>query len=124
MTNNETDRLHVIERMIVDPTSYKEERIHPALKVILCVFGIGLAFCMGFLLTMTVIGALVGVPLMILSPFSPLLVWQVTNLTGDCPHCGSKIERLKWPATPIDSVKCSTCKKRSILKDGEFRPIA
>ena len=81
------------------------------------VFGIGMLVA-GFLVSLTGLGAIVGVPMMIvgaLAFFLPLAQPQGV-LRGECPSCHGVLR------APIESEEtiCPKCQSRILVRDGRF----
>lgn len=76
----------------------------------------------GFVLCLTVIGAIVGIPMMIMGiislPLSPILAFFFAE--GQCPHCGQK---LYFPIYR-KVIKCRYCKQRCPSVNGRLIPLA
>ena len=87
-------------------------------------FGIavaGCAFPAGVLLTLTGIGAIVGIPLIIVSFFLPFAgaLGGLGQITGPCPHCATPIHASKFsPGT-----NCPGCTRRVLIRDRRFVAI-
>lgn len=86
-----------------------------------CVMGVAFCLClfgMGGLLSLTVVGAIVGVPLMLFAvlalPFS-WLFWRARK--GKCPYCGGKL------VTFTGSQKCPSCHGRVIVWRKRFMTV-
>lgn|GEM_PF-4780348 len=87
------------------------------------VFSIGFLFLiLGAFLTMTVIGAIFGIPLIlagiVTAIASPFAKWFMVE--GKCPYCESKVET----STFREAVKCRVCRKRMVFRDRKFVAIA
>jgi len=84
--------------------------------------GLGCLIPLGIVLCFTGIGALVGIPLILLglfySVFEPLK--GLGALKGECPWCGMKVLRPEGGAV---GVTCQACKKRIVIKNGRFVKI-
>ena len=89
--------------------------------LLVCIFGGIGVMGFGLLLSMIVIGMIVGIPLMIGGAFmvigSPVLAFYI--LEGDCPYCGY---RLTIPP-PKKATKCRQCKQRSVVRDMRLMPL-
>ncbi len=78
-----------------------------------------LLFSAGFGLTMIGIGAIIGVPMMVIAAIlfvgAPLFgLFRVLN--GPCPYCSSDLT-----ASPhVKGVTCPACKKRVVVRDSKF----
>jgi DNA-directed RNA polymerase subunit RPC12/RpoP len=79
-------------------------------------FGAGVIFIIGMLLTATGIGAIIGIPLMIVGIIFPFVNIGNSTLIGSCPYCGNEIIALKNEP----GVTCKACKQRIIVRDGIF----
>lgn len=78
-------------------------------------------FLLGGLLTATIIGAIIGVPMIVISLWklcsSP---WQYKNLlAGACPYCS---ERCYLPVG-VKSRKCPACRMRLINRNGYLTKV-
>lgn len=73
----------------------------------------------GILLTLTGVGAIIGIPLIILGIvmffISPLL--GLGAVKGDCPWCGTTVTVM------AKGEDCPICKKRIVVKDKKFIKI-
>ncbi len=75
----------------------------------------------GFLLCLTGIGAIIGVPLIIGGIASPFIgpVAGLTSIKGKCPYCESEVQ-----ASSTDKgVTCAACKKRIVIRDKKFYKV-
>jgi DNA-directed RNA polymerase subunit RPC12/RpoP len=76
----------------------------------------------GFLLCLTGIGAIIGVPLIIggiASPFIGPVAVGLTSIKGKCPYCESEVQ-----ASSMDKgVTCPACKKRIVIRDKKFYKV-
>jgi hypothetical protein len=72
----------------------------------------------GLLLTLTGIGALIGIPLIlfgIVFPFvGPFL--GLGSIRGACPHCGAQVRSTK--SRP--GATCPACLRRIVIRDGRY----
>jgi DNA-directed RNA polymerase subunit M/transcription elongation factor TFIIS len=70
-------------------------------------------FALGIFLSMTGIGSLIGMPLVIVSFFIPFVLAFITLsfISGPCPYCGHKV----LAQTKKTGVNCSACKKRIVI---------
>jgi DNA-directed RNA polymerase subunit RPC12/RpoP len=78
----------------------------------------GCFFIAGLLLTVTGIGAIIGIPMMIGAFLGPLigLGRGAEKLKGDCPYCGMEIEAEHANM----GVTCRVCKQRVIVRKQRF----
>ena len=90
-------------------------------KVLFGAFMGVMLICIGSVLTLTVIGGIIGVPLAIFGAIQLIL----SPLTGalmtfrKCPYCGNTLMVARWK----ESMKCSKCKKRIISRDGMLEVV-
>jgi DNA-directed RNA polymerase subunit RPC12/RpoP len=83
--------------------------------------GSGCLVIVGILLTLTGIGALIGIPLILLGLAMPFVggALGLSAIKGPCPYCGHAIH--------TDSTKlgldCPACKQRIVIKDKKFYRI-
>jgi DNA-directed RNA polymerase subunit RPC12/RpoP len=87
-------------------------------------FGIaaaGCSFTAGLLLTLTGIGALVGIPLILISLFLPFVgaLGGLAQIVGPCPHCSTPIHAARFSP----GVDCPGCKRRVLIRDRQFVAI-
>jgi hypothetical protein len=72
----------------------------------------------GFLFSATGIGAIIGVPMILVGfvfPFlGPFLGLAVMSLTGPCPYCGTTV------TGGMAGFNCHACRKRIVVKDKKF----
>ncbi|NLN94932.1 MAG: hypothetical protein GX128_02035 [Bacteroidales bacterium] len=80
-----------------------------------------LCIIVGILLSSTVIGILIGGPLIIYGLFGPFygMYRGLGALKGICPYCGYEISS----PYAVKSMKCPICKNRVIIKDNKFIKI-
>lgn len=83
-------------------------------------FGI-VAIGLGGLLTITVIGGIIGVPMMLIGGIAILLspILFLAMGEGNCPYC--QHEAIVMNGKKV--VKCSSCKKRFSVRDGALYRI-
>ncbi len=80
------------------------------------VFAGGAAIGFGSLLCFTGIGAILGVPLIIVGIIYPFYNMGNSSLIGNCPYCGH--ETIAFRKDP--GVTCKACQQRIIIKNGNF----
>jgi len=68
--------------------------------------------CLGFVLCLTIVGAVVGLPMIL----ADLRRKKTGSFTGKCPHCDSKLVIYG----DQEGVDCRTCKGRVVRKDDVF----
>jgi DNA-directed RNA polymerase subunit RPC12/RpoP len=72
----------------------------------------------GVLLCFTVIGAIIGIPLILIGVGSPIMgsLVGLGSIKGPCPWCGGVV------VTPLRShgVDCPSCKKRVVVRGKQF----
>ena len=76
--------------------------------------GLGCLIPAGVVLTLTGIGAIIGVPLIIAGIIAPIV--GLASIKGSCPYCGATLRTMKTS----QGVTCGACKKRVVLRDGCF----
>jgi len=87
-------------------------------------FGIAAAGCTfwaGVLLTLTGIGALLGIPMIVISFVLPFVgaLGGLGTITGACPHCSTAIHASRFsPGTD-----CPGCKRRVLIREKRFVAI-
>ncbi len=86
-----------------------------------CLAGWGMAsifIVIGILLSLTGVGAIIGIPLIIGGFFMPFLgpLIGLANIKGDCPYCGNVVTAMSTKP----GIDCPACKKRIIIKDKNF----
>lgn len=83
-------------------------------------FGI-VAIGLGGLLTVTVIGGIVGIPMMLIGGLAILLspVLFLAMSEGNCPYCQHQAIVMNGKKV----VKCRSCKKRFSIRDGALYRI-
>lgn len=82
--------------------------------------GWGCIFWIGFLLCLTGIGAILGVPLILAGlalPFLTGTLFSVIMIREACPYCSGPIFTTKLSL----GVDCPSCKKRIIIRNKELR---
>jgi DNA-directed RNA polymerase subunit RPC12/RpoP len=89
-----------------------------------CNFGCGAAgfvIIVGGLLTATGIGAIIGIPLIIVGFILPFLTTFMGygGLKGKCPWCETEIEN----PYPLSGMDCPACKKRIVIRGNKFVKI-
>lgn len=79
-------------------------------------------FVFAILISLTGIGAIVGIPLAIgsagvflISPVAPLFMY-----VGRCPYCQQKVRMISLLKKVA---KCRQCKNRYVLIDDQFKPV-
>jgi DNA-directed RNA polymerase subunit RPC12/RpoP len=72
----------------------------------------------GVMLCCTLLGAFLGVPLIIGGALAPVVgpMVGVHSLRGNCPWCGAKVSSLNAKG----SFECDACRKRVEVKDHKF----
>lgn len=76
----------------------------------------------GVLLCCTVIGAIIGIPLILVGIGSPLIGMGtgLADIIGKCPYCGTEVR-----ANKLNKGKtCPACKKRFVVRNKQFIPVA
>jgi hypothetical protein len=83
-------------------------------------FGI-VAISLGGLLTVTVIGGIVGIPMMFIGGIAILLspVLFLVMSEGNCPYCQQEAVVMNGKKV----IKCRSCKKRFSIRDGALYRI-
>lgn len=78
----------------------------------------------GFLLSLTGIGAIIGLPMILAAFGAPILLpilgyFGLMEMRGICPYCGEPV------ALPLDTkgFTCPTCKKRILRKDNTLTRV-
>jgi hypothetical protein len=71
----------------------------------------------GIVLSLTGIGAIIGIPLILMGLVAPFIGPLMTK--GRCPYCGNFI----ISSMGSRGVKCRVCKKRSVVSGGEFKRV-
>jgi hypothetical protein len=73
----------------------------------------------GALLCLTGIGAIIGVPMIVIGLFGPIVgpLMGLTSMTGPCPWCGT--QALSPPGTRL-GFDCPACKRRIVLQGTRF----
>lgn len=81
----------------------------------------GMLIVVGILLSLTGIGAIVGIPLAIAGLLMPIIgpAIGLASIAGPCPYCGSKISG----STVQAGFKCRFCKKRVVIRDKKFMRV-
>lgn len=104
---------------LVKSTPTKNDRVVGGISGVVGGLGCGaLLVILGFLISLTGIGAIIGIPMLIVGIVMPIAgsVGGFTSVTGECPYC-----TLKVSASVLQkSFKCRFCKKQVILKDKKF----
>jgi DNA-directed RNA polymerase subunit RPC12/RpoP len=81
--------------------------------------GVALGFAgvqlLGAILCLTVVGAVIGIPLWIGGYRQQRRVLKA-GLRGPCPYCGSSVTA----SSLMPGVKCLACKKRIVVKGNQF----
>ncbi len=77
----------------------------------------------GTMLTITGIGIFVGIPLIILGIFAPLLgsVLGLNELNGKCPWCGTRIASI---VNHTQDFACPACSRMIAVRDHELQKTA
>ncbi len=81
-------------------------------------FGLGF-ISIGLLLSLTGIGAIIGIPMILIGLVMPFSVGGFTGLMGmitkkgNCPYCNFAIT-----VTPMPGIDCPACKKRILNQNG------
>lgn len=78
----------------------------------------GCLIIVGLLLTLTGIGALIGIPLILIGLVMPFFggVLGLSAIKGSCPYCGHTIHtESKKPG-----LNCPACNQRIVIKDKKF----
>jgi len=73
----------------------------------------------GGLLSLTGIGAIIGIPLIIGGILYPIINIGSTSIIGSCPYCGHEVSASK--KTP--GVTCPACRQRIIIRNNMFCKI-
>ena len=86
-----------------------------------CLAGWGVSGCLipvGIILCFTGIGAIIGVPLILVGLFAMIIgpLMGLGELKGECPWCGTKVTS----PTASQGIDCPACKKRIVIKDKRF----
>ena len=76
--------------------------------------GLGCLIPAGVLISLTGIGAIIGIPMIIAGISAPIA--GLASIKGPCPYCGSTVKTMKT----IQGVTCSACKNRVLVRDGKF----
>ena len=94
-----------------------------------CLSTVGLSgsFVAGFLVSLTGIGAIVGIPVMLLSVIlafiAPIMGWNLAPrhwLSGSCPYC--EYPELKVRDN-VPGVNCPACNKRIVIREKQFKKV-
>ena len=83
--------------------------------------GIGcgaMLFIMGLLLSMTGVGLIIGVPMMVAALFMPFLMpaLGLAQIKGPCPYCSTTV----YAQSTAPGVTCPGCKKRVVIREKRF----
>lgn len=72
----------------------------------------------GVLLSLTGIGAILGVPMILMGILAPFVgpLMGLSSIKGQCPYCGSDVSTFSTNR----GVTCSACKKRIVIRDKTF----
>ncbi len=82
-------------------------------------FGCGvMLFVVGLLISLTGIGVIIGVPLMLAGILTPIfgLLMGLAKIKGPCPYCGT----LVYASSSDPGVTCPGCKKRIVIRQKQF----
>ncbi|MBD3367166.1 MAG: hypothetical protein GF405_03185 [Candidatus Eisenbacteria bacterium] len=73
---------------------------------------------LGLLLTFTWIGAVIGIPMIIIGIIVPFVVpfFGLRAVRGPCPYCGSEVRSGR--TDPL--VRCRTCGRVIVVRDGRY----
>ena len=82
------------------------------------IIAVPMLFIVGGLLCLTGLGAFVGVPMIILAVFAPLLgpMIGLGTVKGKCPWCGAFVDSV----TDASSFDCLECDKRITVENHKF----
>lgn len=121
--DKELPKGRVLEQRHLEQSGTRQAAVEGALMG----FGAGLIVpsllvFVGIILCLTIIGAVIGIPmiivgiiLMIVGPFFGLAMGS-TSIKGLCPYCRGKV--LALPTTP--GVNCPACTKRIVIRNKRF----
>jgi DNA-directed RNA polymerase subunit RPC12/RpoP len=72
----------------------------------------------GALLCCTVIGAIVGIPMIIIGLFGSAIgpLMGLANIKGSCPYCGTNVSA----SAGLPGIDCRGCKKRIVIRNKKF----
>lgn len=87
-------------------------------------YGVYVSSCLialGLLLCVTGIGAIIGIPLIIIALISPIVggVVGLAARKGECPWCGTTVTHFNTSK----GIDCPTCKKRIVIKKNKYIKI-